>query len=79
MGGEEHEPNLEASENILAKVSSEKNRSDLGTKHLDFERHWYLLGKMRMIRLREVRELLRLASSIQGSAADQEKTEGQRS
>jgi hypothetical protein len=57
VGREEHEDNSEPSINVLGKISSENNRSDIGTKPLDHVRHWFLLGRLKMKTLREIRAM----------------------
>lgn len=54
VGAEEHEDG-EPSPNILAKIGTKENRSDLGTKPLDHQRHWSLVAKCRMQRLANIR------------------------
>jgi hypothetical protein len=57
VGGEPHETDLEPSVNVLARVDTKKNRSDLGTKPLDHVVHWGHMIRILMRSLAEIRKM----------------------
>jgi len=56
VGREEHEEGA-ASINTLGPISTIKNRSDMGTKPLDHNRHWTLMEMAKMFWLSDIRKM----------------------